>query len=576
MQHVRLGNSGLKVSRLCLGCMTYGDPAWRPWVLDEERARPFIREALEAGIDFFDSADIYSTGESERILGRALRDFAQREDLVIATKAFFPMSDRPNACGLSRKHLLASVDASLRRLGTDYLDLFVIHRFDPDTPIAETCETLDSLVRVGKVRYLGASSMPAWRFMKMLAFQRHHGLAQFISMQSQYNLIVREDEEDLVPLCREEGIALTPWSPLARGLLAGARSAGTLRTRTDEQAPRWYGGREEVESTLGALEKLAAARGLPPAQLALAWLLGRNGVAAPIVGLSRPHHLEDALAALTLDLTEEECATLEAPLTVRARPRAGRAHIDGESMMRRQASVLLLVSMVSATVLPVFARAPGEREPTCAATSIVLPAGPGIPTASPMPPMERCTSAWSPAGASCASLPGRVETFFAGSPAIFAATALRLDEPRGLLWGNSPDFLPAGRRRPHGVFALDLETGAVRRYLTLPGDGMGNDLAVAPDGTVYLSETRDGSLMRLRPGNRRSRCCCATAAWPAPAAWARRASSGWTTTPCWSATSVAGRSMSSKGSPRVRGCARWSCPERWRIRMAWRWLRTAR
>ncbi|MCR3768878.1 aldo/keto reductase, partial [Pseudomonas aeruginosa] len=177
MQHVRLGNSGLKVSRLCLGCMTYGDPAWRPWVLDEERARPFIREALEAGIDFFDSADIYSTGESERILGRALRDFAQREDLVIATKAFFPMSDRPNACGLSRKHLLASVDASLRRLGTDYLDLFVIHRFDPDTPIAETCETLDSLVRVGKVRYLGASSMPAWRFMKMLAFQRHHGLA---------------------------------------------------------------------------------------------------------------------------------------------------------------------------------------------------------------------------------------------------------------------------------------------------------------------------------------------------------------------------------------------------------------
>lgn len=249
MQHVRLGNSGLKVSRLCLGCMTYGDPAWRPWVLDEERARPFIREALEAGIDFFDSADIYSTGESERILGRALRDFAQREDLVIATKAFFPMSDRPNACGLSRKHLLASVDASLRRLGTDYLDLFVIHRFDPDTPIAETCETLDSLVRVGKVRYLGASSMPAWRFMKMLAFQRHHGLAQFISMQSQYNLIVREDEEDLVPLCREEGIALTPWSPLARGLLAGARSAGTLRTRTDEQAPRWYGGREEVEST---------------------------------------------------------------------------------------------------------------------------------------------------------------------------------------------------------------------------------------------------------------------------------------------------------------------------------------
>ena len=381
------------------------------------------------------------------------------------------MSDRPNACGLSRKHLLASVDASLRRLGTDYLDLFVIHRFDPETPIEETCETLDSLVRAGKVRYLGASSMPAWRFMKMLAFQRHHGLAQFISMQSQYNLIVREDEEDLVPLCREEGIALTPWSPLARGLLAGARSAGTLRTRTDEQAPRWYGGREEVESTLGALEKLAAARGLPPAQLALAWLLGRNGVAAPIVGLSRPHHLEDALAALTLDLAEEECATLEAPLTVRARTRAGRAHIDGESMMRRQASVLLLVSMVSATVLPV---SPVRR----ASASRPAPRRASSCQRGPVSQRHRPCRRWNavrrpghqrahPAQASR----GEWETFFAGSLAIFAATALRLDEPRGLLWGNSPDFLPAGRRRPHGVFALDLATGAVRRYLTLPGDG---------------------------------------------------------------------------------------------------------
>lgn len=318
MQHVRLGNSGLKVSRLCLGCMTYGDPAWRPWVLDEERARPFIREALEAGIDFFDSADIYSTGESERILGRALRDFAQREDLVIATKAFFPMSDRPNACGLSRKHLLASVDASLRRLGTDYLDLFVIHRFDPDTPIEETCETLDSLVRVGKVRYLGASSMPAWRFMKMLAFQRHHGLAQFISMQSQYNLIVREDEEDLVPLCREEGIALTPWSPLARGLLAGARSAGTLRTdgRTGPALVRRQGGGRVDPRRVGEARRCPrASTGATRPGLA-AWPERCRGADRRPV---RPHHLEDALAALTLDLAEEECATLEAPLTARAR-----------------------------------------------------------------------------------------------------------------------------------------------------------------------------------------------------------------------------------------------------------------
>lgn len=241
MQHVRLGNSGLKVSRLCLGCMTYGDPAWRPWVLDEERARPFIREALEAGIDFFDSADIYSTGESERILGRALRDFAQREDLVIATKAFFPMSDRPNACGLSRKHLLASVDASLRRLGTDYLDLFVIHRFDPETPIEETCETLDSLVRAGKVRYLGASSMPAWRFMKMLAFQRHHGLAQFISMQSQYNLIVREDEEDLVPL-GDRVDALVAAGAWAAGRSAKRRHAADPDGRTGPALVRRQGG----------------------------------------------------------------------------------------------------------------------------------------------------------------------------------------------------------------------------------------------------------------------------------------------------------------------------------------------
>ena len=227
MEYVRLGASGLKVSTLCLGCMTYGDPSWRPWVTTEEVARPFIRTTLDAGVNFFDTADIYSGGESERILGRALRDFATRDDVVIATKAFFPTGDGPNARGLSRKHLLASIDASLQRLGTDYVDLYVIHRFDPDTPIEETLDALDTLVRSGKVRYLGASSMHAWQFMKMLAFQRHHGLARFVSMQSQYSLICRDDEREMLPLCTDAGIGYTPWSPLGRGLLAGSRGADT-------------------------------------------------------------------------------------------------------------------------------------------------------------------------------------------------------------------------------------------------------------------------------------------------------------------------------------------------------------
>ena len=320
MNYVRLGHSGLKVSRLCLGCMTYGEPTWRPWVLQEEQARPFIRDALESGINFFDTANIYSSGESERILGRALKDFARRDDMVIATKAFFPMSEHPNNRGLSRKHIIQSVNASLQRLGTDYIDLFVIHRFDEETPIEETAETLDNLVRAGKVRYIGASSMHAWRFMKILAFQRHNNLASFISMQSQYNLVTREDEEDLLPLCLEEGVGLTPWSPLARGLLAGARKAGTLRAETDEQAPRWYGGRNEVEHTIKAVEAIATARGVPTAQVSLAWVLAKEPVAAPIVGLSKSHHLQDALKALSLTLSDEELATLEAPMNKHARP----------------------------------------------------------------------------------------------------------------------------------------------------------------------------------------------------------------------------------------------------------------
>ncbi|MBY8972743.1 aldo/keto reductase [Pseudomonas sp. P867] len=314
MNYIRLGRSGLKVSQLCLGCMTYGDSAWRPWVLKEDEARPFIQKALEAGINFFDTANIYSRGESELILGRALRDFARRDDMVIATKAFFPMDDQPNNRGLSRKHIIHSVEASLQRLGTDYIDLFVLHRFDTETPIEETAVTLDALVRAGKIRYLGASSMHAWRFMKMLAFQRHNGLASFISMQSQYNLITREDEEDLIPLCLEEGIGLTPWSPLARGLLAGANKLDTPRAQTDEQAPQWYGGRAEVKQSVAVVETLSATRGVAPAQIALAWLLARPGVVSPLVGMSKPHHLQDAVEALSLKLSDGEMTTLAAPM----------------------------------------------------------------------------------------------------------------------------------------------------------------------------------------------------------------------------------------------------------------------
>ncbi|AXK62000.1 aldo/keto reductase [Burkholderia sp. IDO3] len=312
MEYVRLGTSGMKVSRLCLGCMTYGDPAWRPWVATERDALPFIRAALDAGVTFFDTADIYSNGESERILGRALCDFATRDDVVIATKAFFPMRDAPNARGLSRKHLFSSIDASLQRLGTDYVDLYIVHRFDPDTPIEETLDALDAIVRSGKVRYLGASSMHAWQFMKMLDYQRHHRLAPFVSMQSQYSLICRDDERDMLPLCIGEGIAYTPWSPLGRGLLAGSRNAATTRAATDQQIASWYDGRDAVAATVETVGQVAQARGVPPAQIALAWALRRPGVTAPIVGLSKPHHVTDALAALGLTLDDDETALVEA------------------------------------------------------------------------------------------------------------------------------------------------------------------------------------------------------------------------------------------------------------------------
>jgi len=256
MEYVRFGSTGLKVSPLCLGCMTYGSPSWRPWVLPEDASRPFIRQALDLGINFFDTADMYSLGGSEEILGRAIRDFVPRDDVVLATKVFYPMSAKPNDRGLSRKHILASIDASLARLGTDYVDLYIIHRFDPQTPIEETLDALDSVVRSGKARYIGASSMYAWQFMKMLAFQEANGLARFVSMQNHYNLVYREEEREMLPLCRDQGIAVTPWSPLARGLLAGTRGSGTKRDETDTLAQGWYNQQAMEDAIVAAVQQV--------------------------------------------------------------------------------------------------------------------------------------------------------------------------------------------------------------------------------------------------------------------------------------------------------------------------------
>jgi aryl-alcohol dehydrogenase (NADP+) len=321
MQHLRLGSSGLKVSRLCLGCMTYGTPEWRPWVLDEESSRPFIRRALELGITFFDTADMYSLGASEEVLGRAVQDFAKRDELVIATKVYNPVGRGANDRGLSRKHILAAIENSLRRLRTDYVDLYVIHRFDDDTPVEETLEALDTVVRHGKARYVGASSMHAWQFMKMLGLQRARGLAAFVSMQNHYNLVYREEEREMLPLCRAEGIGVTPWSPLARGRLAGSAAARTLRSGTDEVARRIYADGTDDQAIVDAVAAVAAERGVPPARIALAWLLSRPAVTAPVIGASKPHHLDDAVAALSIGLSDEDIRRLEAPY--RTRPVAG-------------------------------------------------------------------------------------------------------------------------------------------------------------------------------------------------------------------------------------------------------------
>jgi 1-deoxyxylulose-5-phosphate synthase len=316
MQYVKLGNTGLTVSRLCLGAMSFGDPASRPYILPEEEGRPFIRRALELGINFFDTADMYSDGASEEVLGRALRDFARRDDVVIATKVFYPMGDAPNARGLSRKHIMAAIDASLRRLGTDHVDLYQIHRWDDTTPIEETLEALHDVVRAGKALYLGASSMFAWQFTKALYLARMHGWTRFVSMQNHYNLVYREEEREMLPLCRSEGIAVLPWSPLARGFLIGNRSreggGETARAKADRFAHSLYYADSDF-AIVDRVGEVARRRGVPRAQVALAWLLRQPGVTAPIFGATKMPHLEDAVAALDLALSDQECAELEEP-----------------------------------------------------------------------------------------------------------------------------------------------------------------------------------------------------------------------------------------------------------------------
>jgi aryl-alcohol dehydrogenase (NADP+) len=318
MEQVRLGNTGLKVSRICLGTMTYGDPKWRDWVLTEEASRPFIKRALEAGINFFDTADIYSNGVSEEVVGRALKDFAaKREDYVLATKVFFPVDGRHG--GLSRKHILHAIDDSLRRLGTDYVDLYQIHRFDNHTPIEETIEALHDLVKAGKARYLGASSMHAWQFAKYLATAGKMGMTKFVSMQNFYNLVYREEEREMLPLCQDQGIGVIPWSPLARGFLgrlaAHALDKETTRAKSDNILDMKFGD-ADVE-TLRRVEETGKRHGKSNAQIATAWLLAK-GVTAPIVGASKMSHLEDAIGAAEIRLTADEVKYLEEPYLPKA------------------------------------------------------------------------------------------------------------------------------------------------------------------------------------------------------------------------------------------------------------------
>ena len=316
MEYVPLGRTGVKVSRLCLGMMTYGSPSWRDWVLPEDAGRRFVRQALDHGINFFDTADMYSRGVSEEILGRAVRDLTRRDQVVVATKAYFPMGDGPNDRGLSRKHLFDAIDASLRRLGMDHVDLYQIHRFDPETPIEETLDALNDIVRSGRARYLGASSMFAWQFARALHTADRRGWARFATMQNHYNLVYREEEREMLPLCRAEGVGVIPWSPLARGFLAGNRtpesegSGPSRRARSDDFARRLYFAPDDFE-IVERVKTLAGRRGVAPAQVALAWLVRQPGVTAPIVGVSRPEQLDQLVGALDIALDEEECGFIE-------------------------------------------------------------------------------------------------------------------------------------------------------------------------------------------------------------------------------------------------------------------------
>lgn len=316
MEYVNLGKTGLKVSQICLGCMTFGTSKWRDWVLDEEDSRPFFKRALELGINFFDTADMYSVGVSEEVTGRALKDFAKRDEVVIATKVYNPMGDDPNQRGLSRKHIMHAIDDSLRRLGTDYVDLYQIHRFDHNTPIEETLDALNDVVKSGKARYIGASSMFAYQFAKMLYTADAHGWTRFVSMQNHYNLVYREEEREMNKLCVEEGIGIIPWSPLARGFLAGNRTRDkggeTTRAKNDDFAHRLYYEDGDFR-VLDAVIETAEQHGKSPAQIALAWMLHKPGIAAPIVGTTKLHQLEELVAATDIKLSEDEIAKLEAP-----------------------------------------------------------------------------------------------------------------------------------------------------------------------------------------------------------------------------------------------------------------------
>ena len=317
MQYVNLGNTGMKVSRICLGMMTFGISKWRPWVLDEEESRPFVRRALEMGINFFDTANMYSAGVSEEVTGRALRDFARREEVVVATKVYFPTNpDDPNAGGLSRKHIMDQIDASLQRLGMEYVDLYQIHRWDYTTPIEETMEALHDVVKAGKARYIGASSMYTWQFAKALHVAEMNGWTRFVSMQNHLNLVYREEEREMLPFCIDQGIGVIPWSPLARGFLTRKPQPGgkapTKRAESDEQLRERYNQPEDYE-VVARVAEIADERGVSQAQIALAWLLHKPGITAPIIGARKMSHLEEAAAAMEIELSQEEIARLEEP-----------------------------------------------------------------------------------------------------------------------------------------------------------------------------------------------------------------------------------------------------------------------